>query len=232
MDEEEKIVTEEVTYQPGDKYFVDMTKYEDDSVVPKTVYAKWQPSVTVNYFVDGELLESTGEMYEDYSVTASAPKAPSKANSKFIGWVDENGEAVDKIDALGIITTGVRVEPKVVNVYAKYENIPVIIPPVTQPEPDPAPTPTDPMGPTDPIDPPDEPDTPDIPDNLDGPGQVDPSGDNDPIVEPSGDSDKTDNETKGVKTGDETMLAMWGALCLVTALALGGTLLIGRRREE
>ena len=64
------------------------------------------------------------------------------------------------------------------------------------------------------------------------PAVVDPSGDEDPIVEPSGDSDKEDTEAKGVKTGDETMLAMWGALGLIAALGLGGALVIGRRREE
>ena len=70
------------------------------------------------------------------------------------------------------------------------------------------------------------------------PAVVDPSGDNDPIddgkdidAQPNGDAD-TDVEAKGVKTGDETMLAMWGALGLLAALGLGGTLVIGRRREE
>ena len=68
------------------------------------------------------------------------------------------------------------------------------------------------------------------------PAVVDPSGDNDPIddgkdidAEPNGDAD---TEAKGVKTGDETMLAMWGALGLLAALGLGGALVIGRRREE
>ncbi len=68
------------------------------------------------------------------------------------------------------------------------------------------------------------------------PSVVDPSGDNDPIddgkdidAQPNGDAD---TEAKGVKTGDETMLAMWGALGLIAALGLGGTLVIGRRREE
>ena len=70
------------------------------------------------------------------------------------------------------------------------------------------------------------------------PSVVDPSGDNDPIddgndidAQPNGDAD-TDVEAKGVKTGDETMLAMWGALGLIAALGLGGALVIGRRREE
>ena len=70
------------------------------------------------------------------------------------------------------------------------------------------------------------------------PSVVDPSGDNDPIddgkdidAQPNGDAD-TDVEAKGVKTGDETMLAMWGALGLLAALGLGGALVIGRRREE
>ena len=68
------------------------------------------------------------------------------------------------------------------------------------------------------------------------PSVVDPSGDNDPIddgkdidAQPNGDAD---TEAKGVKTGDETMLAMWGALGLLAALGLGGALVIGRRREE
>ncbi|MCI5885875.1 MAG: LPXTG cell wall anchor domain-containing protein, partial [Clostridiales bacterium] len=68
------------------------------------------------------------------------------------------------------------------------------------------------------------------------PSVVDPSGDNNPIddgkdidAQPNGDAD---TEAKGVKTGDETMLAMWGALGLIAALGLGGTLVIGRRREE
>ena len=68
------------------------------------------------------------------------------------------------------------------------------------------------------------------------PSVVDPSGDNDPIddgkdinAQPNGDAD---TEAKGVKTGDETMLAMWGALGLIAALGLGGALVIGRRREE
>ena len=86
---------------------------------------------------------------------------------------------------------------------------------------------------SDPAEPPVEPDTPDTPEE---PSVVDPSGDNDPIddgkdidAQPNGDAD---TEAKGVKTGDETMLAMWGALGLLAALGLGGALVIGRRREE
>ncbi len=103
---------------------------------------------------------------------------------------------------------------------------------ITPPIPNPGPS-----GDTDPV-------VPGTPDTPDDPGQVDPSGDSEPAddgnidAEPEGDAAETadtdaeDSEAKGVKTGDETMLAMWGALGLIAALGLGGALVIGRRREE
>lgn len=61
---------------------------------------------------------------------------------------------------------------------------------------------------------------------------VDPAGDDTKPID-GNDSDGTKNtDSKGVKTGDESMLAMWFALASLAALGLGGTLVLGRRKEN
>lgn len=128
-------------YNPGDIYSCDISALEEGAIKEVNIYAVWQPSLTVNWYNEENLLNSqeifTGDI-QAYSV-----EPVEKENMKFIGWADEEGNIVDTNTIYSTPKETIEaVERKIINLYATYEEIPKPDPPTTpEPEPEPKPEP-------------------------------------------------------------------------------------------
>ena len=113
------------TFAPGDSYTYDggpSTYHPAGEQIVINTYARWQPSVTVNYYDwEGNLLEDgTVEKFESIDVYASAP-AHDVEGAKFLGWYDEDGNRLDEGFAYGLpAITKEQVDRTEYNVYARY----------------------------------------------------------------------------------------------------------------
>lgn len=116
-----KIDGDDTEYQPGDKYFLDVTGQGPNTVTNVVGYAYWNADVTVNLYSDKKLI-STESSFESITVDT----IPEKYGYKFLGWVDKDGNDVTELtfnpDDLGTKPT-----PVEVNLYAKWERIMVEI---------------------------------------------------------------------------------------------------------
>ena len=112
------------TFDPGDSdsYGGPGQYHPAGEQIVINTYARWQPSVTVNYHdYQGNLLpDGTVEEFEDIDVYASAP-AHEIEGATFLGWYDEDGNRIDEgfaYEAPDVTTEPVdRTE---YNVYARY----------------------------------------------------------------------------------------------------------------
>ena len=77
----------------------------------------WQPSVTVNYYVDGALVNSV-ESFESVSVAGYIPQTEDKV--RFIGWYDAAGNLVSDAVFTAPAVTSVRSDRYIENVYARF----------------------------------------------------------------------------------------------------------------
>lgn len=109
-------------YYAGDTYTfsVDSSLPEGTATTVK-IYAYWQPSVTVNYYVNGKLAESKESF--DGSIAAYGYE-PEMEGADFIGWYAGNDKSADRIaDGTAYEAPAVTkdaVDQKVINLYAKF----------------------------------------------------------------------------------------------------------------
>ena len=113
-------------FYDGDKYsFAVDSKLPAGTVTTVKIYAYWQPSVTVNYFVNGELVESKESFEENIAAYGFEPEKIEGYD--FTGWYAGSEEDAEKVaegteyEAPAI--TRDAVDPKVINLYAGYEEI-------------------------------------------------------------------------------------------------------------
>ena len=110
------------TYADGEKYtFKVDASLPEGAVTTVNIDAWWQPSVTVNYIVDGDIAYTEESFEEDLAVHYTAQE---QSGMTFDGWYDEDGNLVseDMIFELPEITTDG--QPAVYNLIAKYSVIP------------------------------------------------------------------------------------------------------------
>ena len=111
-------------YTDGQSFTYNGADQEPGSTKTITVLAKWQPSVTVNWYVKGALARSEEQFSSGISVYSYEPdltKAESSADITFNGWYSENGKLLSngfqyKLPAV----TSEADTAKEYNVYAKY----------------------------------------------------------------------------------------------------------------
>ncbi|MBQ3393627.1 MAG: InlB B-repeat-containing protein [Oscillospiraceae bacterium] len=77
----------------------------------------WQPSVTVNYYVDGTLVNSA-ESFESVNVGSYIPQTEDKV--RFIGWYDAAGNQVSDTTFIAPAITSERSDRYIENVYARF----------------------------------------------------------------------------------------------------------------
>jgi len=77
----------------------------------------WQPSVTVNYYADGALVNSA-ESFESVSVGSYIPLTEDKV--RFVGWYDEAGNPVSDAVFTAPAVTSERSDRYIENVYARF----------------------------------------------------------------------------------------------------------------
>ena len=113
-------------FYDGDKYtFTVDSKLPEGTVTTVKIYAYWQPSVTVNYFVNGELVESKESF--DESIAAYGFEPEKIEGYDFTGWYAGSEKDAEKVaeateyEAPAI--TRDAVDPKVINLYAGFEEI-------------------------------------------------------------------------------------------------------------
>ena len=114
---------------------------EDGSLMEITFYAVWQPSVTVNWYVNEELFSSQEEFYNGINAYSVTPEE--EENIIFNGWFDENEERVDESTIFSPPEETIDGSPVVVNLFAQFTEIT----PEPEPEqggedPDPEPSPS------------------------------------------------------------------------------------------
>ena len=106
------------TYGAGDKFTFTAADHDEDVTVK--IYARWQPSVTVNYHdIDGKLAGSA-EKFESISAYDGYTAADIE-NADFIGWYTEDGVRV--AEGTEYTVPGITVDPverKVIDLYARY----------------------------------------------------------------------------------------------------------------
>ena len=110
-------------YNPEDTYSCDISALEEGETKEVNIYAVWQPSLTVNWYDEENLLNSQEVFTGDIQAYSIEPVE--KEGMKFIGWTDEEGNIVD-INTI-YSTPGETIEAverKIINLYATYEEIP------------------------------------------------------------------------------------------------------------
>ena len=116
-------------FQAGKKYTF-KNEYVDETY---NICAMWQPSVTVNYYVSGEIAQ-TNESFDSVRVYDYTPGAPGKGDV-FDGWYDENGARIaDSAVYEAPEPTGNTLDvtqPLVINVYAQFSSPPAAAAPDT-----------------------------------------------------------------------------------------------------
>ena len=96
------------------------------TVTTVTMHAVWQPSVTVNYYVDGSLEDKTMDTLvntvENFDSIAVYDFVPEYEGARFLGWYDEDGNLLseDAVFSAPEITTE-KVEQYIENIYARFE---------------------------------------------------------------------------------------------------------------
>ncbi|MBQ6426252.1 MAG: Cna B-type domain-containing protein [Clostridia bacterium] len=111
-------------YTAGRSFTYDGADQAPGSTKTITFLAKWQPSVTVNWYVKGTLAHSEEQFKSGISVYSYEPsltKEESKADISFKGWYNEKGELLSKgfEYKLPAVTSNANTA-KEYNVYAKY----------------------------------------------------------------------------------------------------------------
>lgn len=123
-------------FYDGDSYsFAVDSSLPEGTVTTVKVYAYWQPSVTVNYFVNGELVESKESFDEEIAAYGFEPEAIEGMN--FEGWFAGSEEDADRVaegtsyDAPAI--TRDAADQKVINLYARFAEIKRVVPAAEEP---------------------------------------------------------------------------------------------------
>lgn len=80
------------TYGAGDKMVISASDLDAGTTTEMTVYAYWQPSVTVNYYDDNGKLIKSIEKFEDCNVNDY--KAADRGEEMFLGWSEAKGGSV------------------------------------------------------------------------------------------------------------------------------------------
>ncbi|MBQ9827183.1 MAG: hypothetical protein IJM62_00715 [Lachnospiraceae bacterium] len=88
------------TYEAGDTFTYEGAQQESGSTKTINVFAMWQPSVTVEYYVDGVLTGqrarySLVNSVEDYEGVTVYDYVPEYEGAEFKGWYDEEGNRLD-----------------------------------------------------------------------------------------------------------------------------------------
>ena len=135
MDSEAKSAEER--FYDGDTYsFAIDSSLPEGTVTTVKVYAYWQPSVTVNYFVNGELVESKESFDEAIAAYDYEPEKIEGVN--FTGWYAGSEKDAERVaegtsyEAPAI--TRDAVDQTVINLYAGLEEIKRAEPVVEKPE--------------------------------------------------------------------------------------------------
>ncbi|MBQ1787389.1 MAG: hypothetical protein II004_00500 [Erysipelotrichaceae bacterium] len=81
-----------VTYGAGDTKVIAKTDIESGKTTEMSVYAIWQPSVTVNYYDDEGKLINSVEKFSDYDVYSYS--AENRDEETFLGWSETKGGTV------------------------------------------------------------------------------------------------------------------------------------------
>lgn len=156
------------TYTEGQQYICTLEELSEGETKEVNVYAVWQPSIVVNWYVEGELLNSFESFNEDISAYTVIPEA--EENVKFVGWENEEGTLVPEDTTYSLPEQTIEsVNPNIINLYACLEDI----------EPEPVDGGTTPVPDSDP-----DPD-PDPDPKPDPEPDPEPIVDEDPIVEPT-----------------------------------------------
>ena len=117
-----KNVSTGATYAPGEQFTVTQSMInsaQSGSTSVIDIMAMWQPSVTVNYFVGGTMVNSV-ESFSSVSVYDFVPD--DSENMRFIGWRDANGNTLDGSAAVSAPEiTAEQVARSMVSVYAGYQ---------------------------------------------------------------------------------------------------------------
>lgn len=104
-------------YKPQDIYVYDFKDKGYNTIDNVTAYAWWQSSITVNLYDDNELLDQR----EDFIKVSIDDYKPIKEGYEFLGWKDENDNDVTDTDFYPLEKSIDKVNPKVVNLYAKWK---------------------------------------------------------------------------------------------------------------
>ena len=105
-------------YNDGDIYTYSFEGKEPNTTETVNAYAWWQSSVTLNLY-DGNDLLSSEEDFEKVTNNST----PTKPGYNFVGWEDENGNPVTETEFYPYEKSSDKIEPKVINLYAKWERI-------------------------------------------------------------------------------------------------------------
>ena len=108
-------------YRAGEESVYSSAQLKDGETKDVYVYAIWQPSVTINYYVNGKIAK-TEKKFD--SVTVNYTPDSQGKNITFAGWYDKDGKKVDggteyKAPALTGLSEDI-VQPAVYDVYAKF----------------------------------------------------------------------------------------------------------------
>ena len=103
-------------YYENDKYTYDFSDKEYNTIEEVNAFAVWQSSVVLNLYDENKLLD-TMESFESIELNYT----PNKTGYEFIGWYDEYGNKVDNTIYYPYEESIYKVEPKVINLYAKWK---------------------------------------------------------------------------------------------------------------
>lgn len=125
----------EETYVEEDSIQVDRKNLTEDTTID--IYAIWQPSVIINYYLGEELVKSI-ESFESIKVYDYIPDI--EENQEFNGWYLEE-ELVNEEEIYSAPEQTIDGEYKVYNIYGEIEEIVVPVEPEPESEPTPEPEP-------------------------------------------------------------------------------------------
>ena len=139
-----KDIDTEEEYGEGDQYSCKIEDIPVGETKEVNIYAVWQPSVTVNWYVDEELYDSVESF--DNAILAYDVIPELEEDQEFVEWKNEEEVSVDKEVSYSVPEQTIEaVDRKVINLYAAYETTP---PPPAPGETTPTPTPTPTVTPT------------------------------------------------------------------------------------